>query len=66
MRLLGDKIESKRIARVANVSVIDGFDGDLRDTAHALLLAREIGYPVILKPSAGGGGKGMHIAWLID
>jgi propionyl-CoA carboxylase alpha chain len=59
---MGDKIESKRLARAANVSVVPGFVGEISDATHASALAEEIGWPVILKASAGGGGKGMRIA----
>src|SRR5207253_331413 len=55
---MGDKIESKTLARTAGVSIVPGFVGEIRDDAHAKSLAREIGYPVMVKASAGGGGKG--------
>ena len=58
---MGDKIESKKLARAAGVSVVPGFVGEIRDDAHAKSLAREIGYPVMVKASAGGGGKGLRI-----
>jgi propionyl-CoA carboxylase alpha chain len=58
---MGDKIESKKLARAAGVSVVPGFAGEIRDAAHAKSLAREIGYPVMVKASAGGGGKGLRI-----
>jgi propionyl-CoA carboxylase alpha chain len=60
---MGDKIESKKLARVAGVSVVPGFVGEIRDDAHASSLAREIGYPVMVKASAGGGGKGLRIVY---
>ena len=59
---MGDKITSKRIAAEAGVNTIPGHDGVVRDGAHAVELAKEMGYPVMLKASAGGGGKGMRIA----
>jgi propionyl-CoA carboxylase alpha chain len=59
---MGDKITSKRLADEAGVNTIPGFDGVLRDAEHAVQAASEIGYPVMLKASAGGGGKGMRIA----
>jgi propionyl-CoA carboxylase alpha chain len=59
---MGDKITSKRLAAEAGVNTIPGFDGVLRDADHAIQVANEIGYPVMLKASAGGGGKGMRIA----
>jgi len=58
---MGDKIESKTLARTAGVSIVPGFVGEIRDDAHAKSLAREIGYPVMVKASAGGGGKGLRI-----
>ena len=59
---MGDKITSKRIAARAGVNTIPGHDGVVRDAAEAVRIAREVGYPVMLKASAGGGGKGMRIA----
>jgi propionyl-CoA carboxylase alpha chain len=63
IRAMGDKIESKKFANAANVSTVPGFLGVIEDTAHAERIAGEIGYPVMIKASAGGGGKGMRIAW---
>ncbi|MCB9929799.1 MAG: acetyl/propionyl/methylcrotonyl-CoA carboxylase subunit alpha [Alphaproteobacteria bacterium] len=63
IRAMGDKIESKLLAQRAGVSVAPGYDGALTSDADALKVAREIGYPVMIKASAGGGGKGMRIAW---
>ncbi|CAG8455228.1 25050_t:CDS:2 [Dentiscutata erythropus] len=60
---LGDKIRSKIIAKQSGVNTIPGFDGVVKDSNHALEIARSVGYPVMLKASAGGGGKGMRIAW---
>ena len=60
---MGDKITSKKLAKEAGVSTVPGHTDIIRDTAHALEIAREIGYPVMLKASAGGGGKGMRVAW---
>ncbi|MEK7428114.1 MAG: acetyl/propionyl/methylcrotonyl-CoA carboxylase subunit alpha [Pseudomonadota bacterium] len=60
---MGDKIESKKFAGRANVSVVPGHVGEIDDTAHALKIAGEIGYPVMIKASAGGGGKGIRVAW---
>ncbi len=59
---MGDKIESKRIARQAGVNVVPGFVGEIADADHAARIAQEITYPVMLKASAGGGGKGMRLA----
>ncbi|MCX8500698.1 MAG: acetyl/propionyl/methylcrotonyl-CoA carboxylase subunit alpha [Alphaproteobacteria bacterium] len=58
---MGDKIESKKRARAAKVSTVPGFLGALETEGEALTIAQEIGYPVILKASAGGGGKGMRV-----
>ena len=63
---MGDKIASKRIAREAGVNIVPGFVGEIESTDHAVSIAREIGYPVMLKASAGGGGKGMRLAWSDD
>src|ERR671912_1384713 len=60
---MGDKIESKRLALAAGVNVVPGFVGEIADTEHAVRIAGEIGYPVMMKASAGGGGKGMRLAW---
>ncbi|XP_037655785.1 propionyl-CoA carboxylase alpha chain, mitochondrial isoform X3 [Choloepus didactylus] len=63
IQAMGDKIESKLLAKKAKVNTIPGFDGVVKDTDEAVRIAREIGYPVMIKASAGGGGKGMRIAW---
>ncbi|MGQ0590401.1 MAG: acetyl-CoA carboxylase biotin carboxylase subunit [Sphingosinicella sp.] len=60
---MGDKIESKKLAREAGVSVVPGYLGEIADTDEAIRIASEIGYPVMMKASAGGGGKGMRLAW---
>ena len=60
---MGDKIESKKFANAAKVSTVPGYLGIIEDGDHAVKIAKEIGYPVMLKASAGGGGKGMRIAW---
>ncbi len=62
IRAMGDKIESKRLAAAADVPTLPGSEDALADTADALAEAERIGYPVLLKASAGGGGKGMRIA----
>ncbi len=59
---MGDKIESKKAAAQAKVSTVPGFLGVIEDDKHAVKIADEIGYPVMIKASAGGGGKGMRIA----
>ncbi|MBN9546968.1 MAG: acetyl/propionyl/methylcrotonyl-CoA carboxylase subunit alpha [Alphaproteobacteria bacterium] len=58
---MGDKIASKKLARAAGVSTVPGFMGEIRDEAHAREIAREIGFPVMVKASAGGGGKGLRV-----
>ncbi|KAM6956440.1 propionyl-CoA carboxylase alpha chain [Aplochiton taeniatus] len=60
---MGDKIESKLIAKAAKVNTIPGFDGVVKNVEDAVKIAQEIGYPVMIKASAGGGGKGMRISW---
>ncbi len=60
---MGDKIESKKLAKKAGVNVVPGFLGDIATTEEAVKIAGEIGYPVMMKASAGGGGKGMRLAW---
>ena len=60
--VMGDKIESKRLAETAGVSTIPGFGGAVKNGKEAVKIAGKIGYPVMLKASAGGGGKGMRIA----
>ena len=60
---MGDKITSKKLAQEAGVPTVPGFMGLIDDEAHAAQIAGEIGYPVMIKASAGGGGKGMRIAW---
>lgn len=60
---MGDKIESKKFANAAGVSTVPGHLGVIEDAAHAETIAGGIGYPVMIKASAGGGGKGMRIAW---
>src|SRR5579863_5919804 len=58
---MGDKIESKKLAVAAKVSTVPGFIGEIRDASHARAIAKDIGYPVMVKASAGGGGKGLRI-----
>jgi len=60
---MGDKIESKKLAMKAGVNVVPGFVGEIDDTEHAVRISEEIGYPVMMKASAGGGGKGMRLAY---
>jgi propionyl-CoA carboxylase alpha chain len=60
---MGDKITSKKIAQEAGVSTVPGYMGLIEDADEAVKIAGEVGYPVMIKASAGGGGKGMRIAW---
>lgn len=60
---MGDKIESKKLAEKAGVHIVPGFVGDIKDDKMAREIAHQIGYPVMVKASAGGGGKGMRIAF---
>src|SRR4051812_4132842 len=60
---MGDKIESKKLAQKAGVNIVPGYLGDIATTAEAVTIAGNIGYPVMMKASAGGGGKGMRLAW---
>ncbi|CAM3022344.1 biotin carboxyl carrier protein /biotin carboxylase [Paracoccus aminovorans] len=60
---MGDKITSKKLAQEAGVSTVPGYMGLIADAEEAVKISNEIGYPVMIKASAGGGGKGMRIAW---
>ncbi|MBN2631904.1 MAG: acetyl/propionyl/methylcrotonyl-CoA carboxylase subunit alpha, partial [Rhodobacteraceae bacterium] len=60
---MGDKITSKKLAMEAGVSTVPGYMGLIADGDEAIKISGEIGYPVMIKASAGGGGKGMRIAW---
>jgi propionyl-CoA carboxylase alpha chain len=60
---MGDKITSKKIAQEAGVSTVPGYMGLIADADEAVKISDQIGYPVMIKASAGGGGKGMRIAW---
>ncbi len=60
---MGDKITSKKLAAEAGVSTVPGYMGVIADADEAVRIAGDIGYPVMIKASAGGGGKGMRIAW---
>ncbi|MFA6176608.1 MAG: acetyl-CoA carboxylase biotin carboxylase subunit, partial [Phycisphaerae bacterium] len=62
MRLLGDKVAARELVRKAKVQCVPGSDGELKDEAEAIKLANKIGYPVIIKAAAGGGGRGMRVA----
>ncbi|HEY4342699.1 MAG TPA: acetyl/propionyl/methylcrotonyl-CoA carboxylase subunit alpha [Parvibaculum sp.] len=63
VQVMGDKIESKKFAKAAKVNTVPGDLSVIKDAADAIRVAGEIGYPVMIKASAGGGGKGMRIAW---
>ncbi len=63
IQVMGDKIESKKFANAAKVNTVPGYLGVIKDTEEARKIAGEIGFPVMIKASAGGGGKGMRIAW---
>ncbi|MCL4107578.1 UNVERIFIED_CONTAM: hypothetical protein GTU68_022039 [Idotea baltica] len=60
---MGDKITSKKIAQEADVSTVPGYMGLIEDAEEAVKISGQVGYPVMIKASAGGGGKGMRIAW---
>jgi acetyl-CoA carboxylase biotin carboxylase subunit len=61
IRLMGDKSRARRVMKKAGVPILPGSDGPVDDEEHALKVARELGYPVIIKASNGGGGRGMRI-----
>jgi acetyl-CoA carboxylase biotin carboxylase subunit len=62
IRIMGDKIEAKRTAAALGIPVVPGSDGSVGEPAEAAKLAKEIGYPVLIKATAGGGGRGMKVA----
>ena len=62
MRMLGDKVAARELAKKAHVPVVPGSDGQIKDDKEAIKLANKIGYPVIVKAAAGGGGRGMAVA----
>ena len=63
IRSMGDKLESKRLATAAGMSTVPGYDGIISDVEQCVAIAKSIGYPVMMKASAGGGGKGMRIVY---
>ncbi len=63
IQAMGDKIESKKFAQASGVSCVPGHIGEIADTAEAVTISEQIGYPVMIKASAGGGGKGIRVAW---
>ena len=66
IRLLGDKVRARELARKADVPLLAGSDGAVRDEAEARSVADTLGYPVLLKASLGGGGRGIRIVWDVD
>jgi acetyl-CoA carboxylase biotin carboxylase subunit len=62
IRIMGDKIEAKRTAKRLGIPVVPGSDGGVTSDAEAMKVAREIGFPVLIKAAAGGGGRGMKVA----
>ena len=62
MQLLGDKVQARKLARKVKVLVVPGSEGAIEDESQALKLAGKIGYPVMIKAAAGGGGRGMRVA----
>jgi len=61
MSMLGDKVQARKLAKSANVPVVPGSEGAITDESEAVKLANTIGYPVIIKAAAGGGGRGMRV-----
>lgn len=61
IKAMGDKIEAKKLALAAGVNTVPGYSGVIEDAEHALRIAEEIGFPVMVKAAAGGGGKGMRV-----
>ena len=66
IRMMGDKIEAKRTAEHLGIPCVPGSEGSVRDEDEAGKIAAEIGYPVMVKAAAGGGGRGMKVAWGSD
>jgi acetyl-CoA carboxylase biotin carboxylase subunit len=66
IRLLGDKVRARELARKEDVPLLPGSDGAVRDEAEARSVADTLGYPVLLKASLGGGGRGIRIVWDVD
>jgi acetyl-CoA carboxylase biotin carboxylase subunit len=62
MKLVGDKVAARELAKKARVHVVPGSDGQIKDEVQALKIANKIGYPVLIKAAAGGGGRGMRVA----
>ena len=66
IRLLGDKVRARELARKADVPLLPGSDGAVRDETEAAVVAETLGYPVLLKASLGGGGRGIRIVWDVE
>ena len=66
IRNMGDKAMARRLAREAGVPTTPGSEGNVADVSEAQAVADQMGYPVILKASAGGGGRGMRVVWNVD
>ena len=66
IKMMGDKIEAKKMAQAANVSTVPGYLGEIDSVEHAKVIAAEIGFPVIIKAAAGGGGRGMRVVKTSD
>jgi acetyl-CoA carboxylase, biotin carboxylase subunit len=66
IRMMGDKIEAKRTAQRLGIPCVPGSEGSIQDEGEARKIAAEIGYPVMVKAAAGGGGRGMKVAWAPD
>ena len=66
IRMMGDKIQAKKIAKENGLPVIEGSDGSVKSFEEAKSLCKEIGYPILIKAAAGGGGKGMRAVWSVD
>src|ERR1700741_3122551 len=62
IRIMGDKIEAKKTAKKLGIPVVPGSEGSITNEAHAAKLAKEMGFPVLIKAAAGGGGRGMKVA----
>lgn len=62
IEMMGNKAKAREIMKASGVPVVPGYEGEIRDEVHALEIAKEIGYPIMIKASAGGGGKGIRIA----
>ncbi|WP_297423446.1 acetyl-CoA carboxylase biotin carboxylase subunit [Clostridium sp.] len=62
IEMMGNKAKAREIMKASGVPVVPGYEGEIKDEAHALEIAKEIGYPIMIKASAGGGGKGIRIA----